>query len=205
MTFGERSTTKRHIPIFIIKYFHIVWYSDRKSCRSKSGLFKVTCVQLFRMTRDLRCQKRKNVFGFLGFSATSIKLWRHLLGKKRFMVCDLWLVDFDPFFVFLCFKVRCFWTSKFGRVFLKSAVSFSLALSFFTFLHWNMASLDSQGEIVSMELPNPEEKQIWEGENESVRSRQHLSLICSFCSVLPPLFHKQGLDAINAKLYSHAA
>ena len=23
------------------------------------------------------------------------------------MVCDLWLVDFDPFCVFLCFKVRC--------------------------------------------------------------------------------------------------
>ena len=30
-----------------------------------------------------------------------------------------------------------------------------------------MASLDSQGEIVSIELPNPEETQIWEGENES--------------------------------------
>ena len=30
-----------------------------------------------------------------------------------------------------------------------------------------MASLDSQGEIVSIELPNPEETQIWESENES--------------------------------------
>ena len=39
------------------------------------------------------------------------------------------------------------------------------------------ASLDSQGgddcEIVPIELPSPEETQIWEGENESVRSRQH--------------------------------
>ena len=26
------------------------------------------------------------------------------------MVCDLLLVHFDPFCVFLCFKVRCFWT-----------------------------------------------------------------------------------------------
>ena len=26
------------------------------------------------------------------------------------MVCDLWLVDFDPFCVFLCFKVRCLWS-----------------------------------------------------------------------------------------------
>ena len=58
------------------------------------------------------------------------------------------------------------------------------------------ASLDSQGEddceIVPMELPYPEETQIWEGKNESVRSRQ----FCSFCSLLPPIFHKQRLDAI---------
>ena len=39
-----------------------------------------------------------------------------------------------------------------------------------------MANLDSQGEIVLIELPNPEETQIWEGENESVRSRQRLLL-----------------------------
>ena len=39
-----------------------------------------------------------------------------------------------------------------------------------------MANLDSQGEIVLIELPNPEETQIWEGENESVRSRQHIVL-----------------------------
>ena len=31
-----------------------------------------------------------------------------------------------------------------------------------------MANLDSQGEIVSIELLNPEETQIWKGENESV-------------------------------------
>ena len=28
-----------------------------------------------------------------------------------------------------------------------------------------MASLDSQNEIVPLELPNPEKPQIWEGEN----------------------------------------
>ena len=39
-----------------------------------------------------------------------------------------------------------------------------------------MASWDSQGEIVPIELPNPEETQIWEGENESIRPRQHLIL-----------------------------
>ena len=37
-------------------------------------------------------------------------------------------------FGFVCFKVRCFWTSEVGRVFLKSAVSFTSALSFLSFL-----------------------------------------------------------------------
>ena len=40
-----------------------------------------------------------------------------------------------------------------------------------------MTSLDSQGEIVPTELPNPEETQIWEGENESVRSRQRFIVL----------------------------
>ena len=42
----------------------------------------------------------------------------------RFVMGGFWSV-------FLCFKVRCFWMSKFGRIFLKSAVSFTFkALSF---------------------------------------------------------------------------
>ena len=38
-------------------------------------------------------------------------------GKQKFSqwvqktrICDLWLVDFDPFCVFLCFKVYCLWS-----------------------------------------------------------------------------------------------
>ena len=42
-----------------------------------------------------------------------------------------------------------------------------------------MASLDSQGEIVPIELPNPEETQTWEGENQLVHSRQHFDLAAS--------------------------
>ena len=66
------------------------------------------------------------MFRILSFSSTSIKLWRFgvfladLLGNRsllqrfqKVMVCDLWLVDFDPFCVFLCFKALCFWTSEF--------------------------------------------------------------------------------------------
>ena len=40
-----------------------------------------------------------------------------------------------------------------------------------------MASLDSKGEIVHLELPNPEETQKRKGEKEPVRSRWHLHLL----------------------------
>ena len=46
-----------------------------------------------------------------------------------------------------------------------------------------MASLDSQDEIVLIELSNPEEARIWESENESVPSRQH-----TFLQLLPNPF-----------------
>ena len=39
-----------------------------------------------------------------------------------------------------------------------------------------MPSSDSQGEIVPLELPNPQETQIWEGEDELAHSHQHLIL-----------------------------
>ena len=29
---------------------------------------------------------------------------------QKTRICDLWLVDFDPFCVFLCFKVCCLWS-----------------------------------------------------------------------------------------------
>ena len=57
-----------------------------------------------------------------------------------------------------------------------------------------MASLDSQGEIVPVELANPEETQIGKGENEPV---------CSF--ILPPSFDKHsgwygnGLIEVNER------
>ena len=125
------------------------------------------------ITPDLRCQKR---LWILCFSTTSIKIWRsgaffafsplHLsdpLRKQKVVVCDLWLVDFDPFCVFLCFKVRCFISEKHGKVYLSCKI-------FLTSLHWNITSLDSKGEIVPIELPNPEETRLRKGENEPVRS-----------------------------------
>ena len=94
------------------------------------------------ITPDLWCQKR---LWILCFSTTSIKIWRsgafspfsplHLgepLRKQKVVVCDLWLVDFDLFCVFLCFKVSCF-------VFEKHRKFYHSFKHFLTSLHWNMA------------------------------------------------------------------
>ena len=97
------------------------------------------------ITLDLRCQKR---LWILCFSTTSIKIWRsgaffafshflHLsepLWKQKVVVRDLWLVNFDPFCVFLCSKVRCFVFEKHRKFYLSSNI-------FLSSLHWNMASL----------------------------------------------------------------
>ena len=122
---------------------------------------------------DLRCQKR---LFFLCFSSTST-IWRsgpfftfpplHFsepLRKWKAMICDLWLVDFNPFCVFLCIKVRCFVFEKHLKFYLSSKF-------FLTFLYWNVASLNFKPEIVPIQLPNPEETQKWKGENELIRSR----------------------------------
>ena len=52
----------------------------------------------------------------LQFSLAPIMV-THLLGNRtllkqvqKVMVCDLWLVDFDLFCLFLCFKVHCLWS-----------------------------------------------------------------------------------------------
>ena len=79
------------------------------------------------------------------------------------------LVDVDPFCV-VCREDLCYDV-------LLCDVKFS-RFSFYVFLpsYWNMASWDSQGEVVPIELPNPQETQIWESENKSALSRKHLIL-----------------------------
>ena len=103
------------------------------------------------ITPDLRCQKR---LWILCFSTTSIKIWRsgaffafspfvHLsepLRKQKVVVRDLWLVDFDPFCVFLCFKVRCFVFEKHRKFYLSSKIFFiffTLKHGKFRFQRWN--------------------------------------------------------------------
>ena len=85
------------------------------NCRRKCKTYRY-CLQLFRITRDLRCQKRLLI---LGFSATSIKIRRFgafcagplrkqkslLQRVQNVMVCDWWI---SIRFVFLCFKFLFF-------------------------------------------------------------------------------------------------
>ena len=129
----------------------------------------------------------------LGFSATSIKIWRistltpsRLSGsirKQRVIVCDLQMVYFNPFYVLLYFKVCCFWTSRFGHMFLKSSVLSSSEFFYLLYTEtWDV--LDPQGEIIPKEFPNPEQPRIWGGggENKLARSCQqlHLQLLLAY-------------------------
>ena len=78
------------------------------------------------------------------------------------------------------------WTSVFSHMFLKRAVSFTLALSLLlSSLYWNMAlSLDSQGEIVPTYIHRY-------GRVKKNRYVPANIYICSFCLfILPPLFDK---------------
>ena len=65
----------------------------------------------------------------------------------------------------------CFCVSRFVALFLKGTVSFTLVLSFSNFFILKRGKFRFQGEIVPIELPNPEETQIRKGENKLVRSR----------------------------------
>ena len=62
------------------------------------------------------------------------------LRKQKFVVCDLWLVDFDPFCVFLFFKVLCFVFQKHRKFYRSSKfffVFFGLKHGKFRFPRWN--------------------------------------------------------------------
>ena len=68
---------------------------------------------LFKNTWILKLKKPAAVLRFSLLSIISadllgnrILLWR----VQKVTVCDLWLANFDPFSVFLCFKVRCLWS-----------------------------------------------------------------------------------------------
>ena len=68
---------------------------------------------LFKNTWILKLKKPAAVLLFSLLSIISadllgnrILLWR----VQKVTVCDLWLANFDPFSVFLCFKVRCLWS-----------------------------------------------------------------------------------------------
>ena len=64
----------------------------------------------------------------------------NLLGNKRSFVICVWLVDFDPFCVFLCFKVTCFVFEKHRKFYLSSKtffIFFTLKHGKFRFQRWN--------------------------------------------------------------------
>ena len=61
-------------------------------------------------------------------------------------------MDFNPFCVFQCFRVHCFVFEKHRKFYLSS--------QFFVFFMLKHGKFRFQGEVVPIELPNPEETQI---------------------------------------------
>ena len=145
----------------------------------------------------------KNVFGFWGFlrcqsTSEGSVLSSGPLGKQNFASTGskghgLWFVTGGLWsvlcvFIALNFRAHVFLNSTVGLPapclvdcedlcfdVLLCDINFSTFSDVFLPSYWNMASLDSQGDVVPIELPNPEEMQIWEGENKSVHSRQHFN------------------------------
>ena len=119
----------------------------------------------------------------------------HLTGplreKKKVAFRDLWLVDFDPFCVFLSLFLSM--TSEFGRVFLKSRVRFALVIFFKSSFHWNMANLDRFYGASKCR------RNIDMGGWKRIGTfPPTLTLICSFCLLLRHLFDKHsGCDRSN--------
>ena len=165
-------------------------------------------LQLFWITRDLRCQKHLGILGFLQRQSKSedMALSSGPLRKQKVTSTGskghgLWFV-IGRFQSVLC--VCCFWISEF----LKSAVSFpALCLVDQGDLYFDVLlcdvnfscfssrvflpsywSLDSQGEIIPIEET--------QSGNESVHFCQHL--ILQLLPVISPLFDKQDLVAMVA-------
>ena len=78
----------------------------------------------------------KNVFGFCVFLRRQSKSEEAALSsralsplhlsepvrKQKVVVCHLWLADFDPFCLFLCFKLSCFVFEKHRTFYLGSKI-----------------------------------------------------------------------------------
>lgn len=73
---------------------------------------------------------------------------------------------------------------------------FYLAHKFLLLAYWNTAILDFQGEIVPIDLPNPEDTQMWVGENELLPSRQHQFYFSASALYYCLYLTKYGLDAM---------
>ena len=92
-------------------------WNEMKCCGwedNRCDLFTIYIYMLLRFSKTLKFWSSKANW-HLHFSLPSIIL-ADLLGNRtllkrvqRVMVCDLWMVDFDPICVFLCFKVCCLW------------------------------------------------------------------------------------------------
>ena len=161
----------------------------------KNKFYIVTAV-----SDNMQPMKSKHLW-ILGFSVTSIKLWRisaflptHLsrpLKKQKVIVCDWWiLIRFVCFCVsrFVAFElqcsVACFWKAQYLTRSCKFFIFFILKHGKFRFPRWNCSYTYTQ---------------IWQGENEPVHSCQHLHLQLLLVYIAAFIYYSNGLNDVTEK------
>ena len=75
-----------------------------------SFILVATITALFTNMQILKFKRRMTIAFFAAVNHLNGPLGTLPWRVQKVKVCDLWLVDFDPFCVFLCFKVRCLWS-----------------------------------------------------------------------------------------------
>ena len=106
------------------------------------------------------------------------------LREKKVLSRDLWLVDFDPFCVFL--SSLLFWLQSSVAFFLKSGVRFALVLIFFIFFALK------HGKFRSFLWSFQMQKKHRYGRVKTNRYVPANINFCSLCLLLPPLFDKHS-------------
>ena len=117
------NAAKQVAPFCCLLYFSLLCFSKTRELWSSKAnwrlhflLRSIILVPGEQRPFDLPRQDFCTVGRLKGLCSQGIIL-ADLLGNRtllkqvqKVMVCDLWLVDFDPFCVFLCFKVHCLWS-----------------------------------------------------------------------------------------------
>ena len=112
-----RATLKAPVWSWVAKHSDWKFYPCQGSTSfhrvySLKCLFDTITTPLFTNMRILKFKSQLTIAFFAAVNHLNgpLRKQNFTLAIQKVKVCDLWLVDFDPFCVFLCFKVHCLWS-----------------------------------------------------------------------------------------------